>query len=115
MRGEEPLLDKERIERATDRLFTDLSRLGLDQVEFIRNGGIDVPGIGRVEAPILARRAAGELMIGVHGPLTPDHAADELLREVKEYSPDVPVVLVDEIIIARSLPYASQHIVDALQ
>jgi ATP-dependent helicase YprA (DUF1998 family) len=112
--GEEPVLDKERLEGAADRLFTDLSRLGIDSVEFHRNGQIDVPGIGTVEAPILAEAAGGPLIVGVHGPLTPDHAADQVLRDVKEYSPEVPVLLVDEIVITRNLPFASRQVVNTV-
>jgi hypothetical protein len=113
--GEEPELDKERLERAADRLFTDLSRLDIDSVHFRRNGRIDVPGVGTVEAPILAEAAGGPLIIGVHGPLTPDHAADPVLRDVKEYSTEVPVLLVDEIVIARNLPFASRQVVNTVQ
>jgi ATP-dependent helicase YprA (DUF1998 family) len=114
VREEEPVLDKARLELAADRLHADLSRHGLDSVAFHRNGRIDVPHIGTVEAPILVVAPAGPLIVGIHGPLTPDHATDELLREVKEFSADVPVRLVDEIVIARNLPRASQQILDAL-
>ena len=82
---------------------------------FRRNGRIDVPGVGTVEAPILAEAAGGPLIIGVHGPLTPDHAADPVLRDVKEYSTEVPVLLVDEIVIARNLPFASRQVVNTVQ
>lgn len=114
VRGEEPVLDKARLELAADRLYADLSRHGIPGIEFERNGRIDVPHIGTVEAPILVTGPSGQLIVGVHGPLTPDHAADEALREVKEFSPDVPVQLVDEIVIARNLPQASRQVLGAL-
>lgn len=109
-----PVLAKARLELAADRLHADLSRHGLTDVSFTRNGLIEVPHIGTVEAPILVTGPNGPLIVGIHGPLTPDHAADEKLREVKEFSPDVPVRLVDEILIARNLPRASQSILELL-
>jgi hypothetical protein len=115
VRGEDPILDKVRLEHAADRLFTDLSRHGIEGVRFQRNGRVDVAGIGTVEAPILVESSSGPLIVGVHGPLTPDHAADEVLRDVKEFSAEVPVLLVDEIVIARNLPHASRQVLNAVQ
>jgi ATP-dependent helicase YprA (DUF1998 family) len=115
VRGEEPVLEKVRLEHAADRLFTDLSRHGVEGVEFQRNGRVEVAGIGTVEAPILAGSSNGPLIIGVHGPLTPDHAADEVLRDVKEFSAEIRVLLVDEIVIARNLPHASRQVLNAIQ
>ena len=113
--GEEPVLDKARIERAADRLYADLSRHGLESTGFARNARIDVPGIGALEAPIVARADGRELIIGVHGPLTPDHAADEKLREAKEFGTAVPVLLIDELVIARNLPRASRQVIEAIE
>jgi ATP-dependent helicase YprA (DUF1998 family) len=113
VRGEEPVLSKDRLEHAADLLYADVSRLGLEGIEFERNGRVELPGIGTVEAPILARSSRGETIIGVHGPLTPDYAADERLRDAKEYGTRVPVQLIDEIVIARNLPRASQEVIEA--
>jgi hypothetical protein len=54
------------------------------------------------------------LIIGIHGPLTPDYVADPGLREAKEFGAAVPVRLVDEIVISQSLPRATQQVIDAL-
>lgn len=110
----QPALDKGRLEGSTDRLFADLERLGTEGVEFTRNAMIEVPGIGAVEAPILAQRERRELIVGVHAPLTPDTASDERLRETAEFSTTVPVHLVDEILITRHLPEASRSVLQAL-
>lgn len=114
VRGEAPTLDKVRLEQAADRLFEDLSRQGDSAVAWHRNAGVDVPGIGRVEAPILARSGGRAYIIGVHGPLTPDTASDEALRDAKEYGSVVPVILVDDIMISRNLPRASQQVMEHL-
>lgn len=112
--GTEPVLKKSRLEAAADLLFADLSRSESGDVAFERNALVDVPGVGPVEAPILARTSFGETIIGIHGPLTPDHPADDKLRDVKEFSPAVPVRLVDEIVVSRSLPSATKSIIDSL-
>lgn len=114
MLDEEPILDSARIERAADKLYGDLCRQGLDGVEFSRDTTIDVPGIGPVVAPIVARSNGRQVIVGIHGPLTPDHPADQALREAKEFSAAVPVLLADEIVIARNLPRASQQVITAV-
>jgi ATP-dependent helicase YprA (DUF1998 family) len=114
VRGEEPVLDKARLEHAADRLYEDLSRQGRNDVEFRRNARVDVPGIGVLEAPLAVRSGGRDYIIGVHGPLTPDHASDEALRDAKEYGSVVPVILIDEIVISRNLPRASQQVIEAI-
>lgn len=112
--GDAPTLDKARLEAAADRLYEDLSRHGLTNVSIDRNALVDVQGIGSVEAPILVHSADRDFIVGIHGPLTPDHAADEQLRDAKEYGTSVPVILVDEIIVSRNLPYASSQVIQAI-
>jgi hypothetical protein len=112
--GEEPVLDKARLEHAADRLFEDLSRQGRGDLELSRNALVEIPGIGALEAPILVRSGGRDYIVGVHGPLTPDHASDEAIRDAKEYGSVVPVILVDEIVISRNLPRASQQVVEAV-
>ena len=109
-----PALGKDRLEGSTNRLFADLDRLETNAVEFTRNAAIEVPGIGAVEAPILAQGERSKLIVGVHAPLTPDTAVDERLREAAEFSTTVPVHLVDEILITRNLPRASHSVLQAL-
>jgi len=114
VRGEEPVMDKVRLESAADHLFEDLSRQGRTEMQLSRNSLVDVAGIGVVEAPILAHSNGRDFIIGVHGPLTPDHASDEALRNAKEYGSTVPVLLIDEIVISRNLPRASQQVVEMI-
>ena len=114
LEGTEPSLDKARLEASTNRLFADLERLGTEGVEFARNAVVEVPGIGSLEAPILARHSAGDLIIGVHPPLTPGFAAEERLRDAAEFGTTVPVHLTNEILITRNLPRASQSVLTAL-
>jgi hypothetical protein len=110
---EEPRLDPGRIEQAADRLHFDLSRQGINGVEFLRAEKIEVPGIGMIEAPVLVRSDGRRLIVGVHGPLTPDQPNDDGLVAAKEFGPAVPVQLVDEIVISQNLPRATKSVLEA--
>ena len=66
-------------------------------------------------APIFATRKDGtKVVIGLHGPLTPDEPPNTGLRELKEYSAALPVVLVDELVVRRNLPAATSDLIDKL-
>jgi hypothetical protein len=74
-----------------------------------------VPGLGDVVAPILAvNRSGARVVIGLHGPLTPDQPADDALQQIKEYSASLPVVLVDELVVRRNLPSATSTLIDEI-
>lgn len=115
LRDEAPVLDKSRLEAAADKLCADLSRHGIEGAEFSRNARVDIPGIGTVEAPILAAKSGHQVIVGIHGPLTPDHPTDEVLLNAKEFGSAIPVLLADEIVIARNLPHASRQVIEALR
>ena len=51
------------------------------------------------------------LIIGTHGPLTPDYPTDPVLRDAKEFSVSTPVELVDDILIGQNLPAASLQVI----
>jgi ATP-dependent helicase YprA (DUF1998 family) len=112
VRMEEPVLDPARTDRATGQLYEDLARQGLDGTVLERNTRVDMPRFGPVTAPILARSATREMIIGIHGPLTPDYAADESLRSAMARG--VTAYLADEIVISRNLPWASAAVIAEL-
>lgn len=114
LNGTPPLLDEERSRVAADRVFEDLSRLDVAGVRLARDVAIELPGLGVVRAPILAETSARRWIIGIHGPLTPDEPSDPGLSDAKEYGGAVPVLLLDEIVIARNLPRASRQVIDAV-
>jgi ATP-dependent helicase YprA (DUF1998 family) len=111
--GTPPALDAARLDRSADKLYEDLISRGIDQVSFERGVSVDIEGIGSVEAPILATRGDQQWIFGVHGPLTPDLAPSDALRDAKEFG-SVPVRLIDDIVIARNLPFASQLVLKSL-
>lgn len=110
--GVYPALDPARLSQSTDVLYEDIVRQNLPAVAFERNRLVTIAGYGNVTAPIYARRADGtEVIIGVHGPLTPDDPPDEQLRDLKEHCPSMPVLLFDEIVIRRNLPSATTALI----
>lgn len=113
--GSLPVLDTERLDRSAEKLYGDLVNHGIEGVEFSRNVEMDLDGIGRVKAPILADRGGQRWIFGVHGPMTPDIAPNDGLRDAKEYGSAVPVRLIDDIVIARNLPFATQLVRNAVQ
>ncbi len=105
--GTAPILDTDRLALSTDRLYNDLNGRGISGVQFERDIEVSIPGIGTVTAPILATKGSQRFIFGVHTPLTPDLAPSTQLNEAKENQAVVPIRLIDDIEISRSLPNAS--------
>lgn len=108
--GTLPSLSQQRMDRSADRLYEDLVRSGIDGVKFERSATVNVEGIGNVNVPILATKTGGDrAFIGIHGPLTPDIAPTLELHRVHQETFE-RVKLIDDLIIARSLPSASREV-----
>lgn len=113
--GTYPTLDSSRLAASTDLLFEDLRRQNLEGVTIERNRVITLSGFGTVTAPIYAKRADGsEFIIGLHGPLTPDDPPDDMLRDLKEFCPSIPVLLCDEIVVRKNLPTATSNLISQI-
>jgi hypothetical protein len=110
LHGTVPILEGHRFERLCDLLYLDLQRQNADGVRFERRATINVPGLGAVEAPILALRDNGmEFVIDVTEPLTPQYSSKSEVRDLMEFS-GVPVLPVDELLIRRNLPWATSSL-----
>ncbi|MGB3975494.1 MAG: DEAD/DEAH box helicase [bacterium] len=110
--GNYPTMDPSRLAMSTDLLFEDLRRQDLGGLTIERNHQMSIPGFGSVTIPIYVRRSDGsEYIIGLHGPLTPDDPPDQLLREIKEFCPSIPVYLYDEMVVRRNLPAATSRLI----
>lgn len=113
--GTLPTLAPQRLERSAEKLYEDLERSGVEGVHFDRNVTIDVAGIGPVLVPILATKDSGaRALIGVHGPLTPDVAPTPELHRVAQETFE-RVKLIDDLIIARSLPNAAREVLEFIK
>jgi len=114
--GVVPTLNAGRVERSTNLLFQDLERQGIQGLLLERNKAVSVPGLDSVVAPIFATTPTGMcFVIGLHGPLTPDDPPDAGLRELKEFSAAIPVILVDELVVRRNLPSATAELLQRLE
>lgn len=114
LRGTTPTLDAGRLGRSTELLFQDLQRQGVDGLTLERNGRLSIPGLGEIIAPIFASNRRGKFVVGLHGPLTPDEPPDRALRDLKEFSATVPVILVDELVVRRNLPSATARLLERM-
>jgi len=116
LHGTAPTLEAHRLSASTDLLFQDLLRQGIDGLSLERNRAITAPGLAEVVAPIVATKQNGtQLIIGLHNPLTPDEPADMGLRDLKEFSPVFPVILLDELVVRRNLPTATANLLAQLR
>jgi hypothetical protein len=115
LHDEAPMLSATRIERATDLLFEDLNRQGIEALSIERDKKVSVPGLGDVVAPILVTDSKGaQFAIGLHGPLTPGEPANPDLKDLKEYATSLTVHLEDEMIVRRNLPFATNRLIQKL-
>jgi ATP-dependent helicase YprA (DUF1998 family) len=111
-----PEFDNSRIEKSTNLLFQDLERQGIEGLILERNKTISIQGLSGVEAPILAtKRDKTKYIIALHSPLTPDEPSDERIRELKEFSASIPVILIDELVVRRNLPRATSNILKKME
>ena len=53
------------------------------------------------------------MIVGLHGPLTPDNSGTNL-DELWEYGLSVPVIFVDELVVRRNLPSATNQVLEGL-
>lgn len=115
MDGMYPVLNELRLRASTDLLYEDILRQGLEGLVIDRERTINVPGFGAVTAPILVTRSDGsEIIIGLHGPLTPGDPPDDGLRDLKEFGASIPVLLCDEIVVRRNLPRATSDLISQI-
>jgi ATP-dependent helicase YprA (DUF1998 family) len=113
--GARPSMDIGRVKSSTDVLFQDLQSLGVDGLTLERGQPVDVLGFGSIEAPILAKRAGrAPVVIGLHHPFAPTVMLDEAWTEPAEFGIDPVVSSVDELLVVRNLPRASELVLKGL-
>jgi hypothetical protein len=112
--GAPPVLSESRIERSRTILFEDLTRQSVPGIAFERGRTLDVPGLGKIAVPILAVRRDGEhAIIDITHPLMPTEPCSDTLKDVMEFTA-TPVLLVEELVVAKNLPYASSSLIRRL-
>lgn len=115
--GFSPDSDAAPVESSTYLLFEDAIRQDFSSVSVSRSHPIELPGFGTPEALIYLRRqgTASELIVGIHGPLTPATSTDPALRDFMNSRSRVPMLLVDGILVRRDLPVAAERLISEIQ
>ena len=114
--GAPPMLDPIRLDRATNLLCEDLARQAIQGLILERRKVVSVAGLSSILVPILATTPTGNrVAIGLRGPLTPDTPSDDCLKELMEFSAEIPVILVDELVVRRNLPSATADLISKLR
>ena len=107
--GTVPTLDDVRVSQSIDKLLADLSSRDIDGIEFFKNELVHIDGLGTVTAPILARGNGRDRIFYIQSPLTRDRPPNRELWDAKELG-GVPVYPVDDMVVTRNLPVASQQV-----
>lgn len=107
--GTMPTLDQVRVSQSIDKLLADLESRDIGDIELFKNEPVTVQGLGIINAPILARHEGGDRIFYVQSPLTRDQPPTQELWDAKELG-GVPVHPVDDMVVMRNLPVASQQV-----
>ncbi|TMR40480.1 DEAD/DEAH box helicase [Actinomadura geliboluensis] len=107
--GTVPTLDDVRVDQSIDKLLADLSSRDIDGIEFLKNEPVAVDGLGTITAPLLARGRGRDRIFYIQSPLTRDQPPTQELWDAKELG-GVPVYPVDDMVVMRNLPVASQQV-----
>ncbi len=111
--GTMPTLDDVRTSQSIDKLLADLDSRGIDGIEFLKDEPIQIDGLGTITAPLLARGKGRDRIFYIQSPLTRDLPATQELWDAKELG-GIPVYPVDDMVVQRNLPVASQQVLQWL-
>lgn len=113
--GERPDIAPERAVGSTNLLFQDLDGYGLQDLVLTANSPVDVPGFGRLVAPILAvRNGQQPVVVVLHHPFAPTVPLAAEWAEPADLVADLAVLQVDELAVRRNLPSVSGNILRRL-
>ena len=107
--GTKPVLDDVRMKQSIDKLLADLQSRDIEGIEFLKNEPVAIDGLGTITAPLLARGKGRDRIFYIQSPLTRDTPPTHDLWEAKELG-GVPVYPVDDMVVMRNLPVASQQV-----
>lgn len=95
-----------RMQSSTNLLASDLHRQMEDDAKIETNISINTR-VGMITAPILITRNGRQKIVALTSPLTDGYPADPKIAELYESDSDVPVLLVNELIVRANLPFAT--------
>jgi hypothetical protein len=108
-------LPDSRARRSLETVAYDLQRFAGDGLVVARDQSVTVPGLSSVTAPIIVTTNTGKrLIIDLSRPLAKDTPITPELIEVRELSSSVDVHCLDEILVRRNLPRATEEVLQLL-
>jgi len=111
-----PDFDAQRLKNSTDLLYSDLLRQGEGGVDFKTGVRVTVTGSRDFVVPIFAVRKGGKrFAISLSDPLTTDYPADASIRELREKTSDIRVIVVNELLVRGNLPAATREVQQCLR
>lgn len=112
--SETPSLAPERAEASTTALFNDLVAQGMPGLAVERGARVEVAGFGALQAPILATQGLSRTAIVLHLPFAPSVAVHPDWTAPAEFGFSTKVLLVDELVVRRNLPWATATVLKQL-
>jgi hypothetical protein len=109
-----PRIDQARADASVSLLYEDLAGLGISDITVSRDRKVEVPGMGPLTAPILIERDRRRVVVALHHPCAPGLLLQPEWSEPAEVTIDPIVVAIDELIVRRNLPWASNLVLQAL-
>lgn len=105
--GEIPQFSAQRLQQSTDLLFEDLQRQDFSTWNIERNGTVVLPGLGNQTVPILISANGKQYAVGLSGPLTDSHPANESMQTIQLTPCEITTLLVNELTVRGNLPAAT--------
>ncbi|RTL63139.1 MAG: DUF1998 domain-containing protein, partial [Hyphomicrobiales bacterium] len=113
LNGVQPEFNARRLSSSTELLCNDLKRQADSVLSFEPNATVQFDGKS-ITAPILARHGGTHYVIALSGPLTNDHPADPLIRELRESGSPITVIVENELLVRANLPAATRNVLSRL-
>jgi ATP-dependent helicase YprA (DUF1998 family) len=109
--GTLPEFDEQRLKNSTALLYGDVLRQGDGSIDFQADVRVNVKGVGELNVPILARKNSGErFAIALSGALTTDYPASPSIRELREKTNSITVIVINELLVRGNLPAATREV-----
>lgn len=109
--GALPSFNPARLVGSTTLLHNDLLRQSDDSAKYESGITVSVAGLGKITVPIVATRKDGQrFVIALSAPLTNDYASDEWVRQLVAKAPDLPVKVINELVVRGNLPSATREV-----
>jgi len=112
--GDVPYMTRDRLNKIISLIWNDLTLQS--NYTFKRWHIVEIEGIGSVEVPLYLETSKMKYIIDVHHPLTPGIFSNEKFMDIKNYTlGEYQVLLYDEIVIHKNLPYVTNDILKSLK